>query len=261
MFWPQRCASWARNPKGPQITPFWHQSGRHPTVLHIRGGILRRIPARFSPDRSHPLNLDFFGVIFSSKNAPKLPKVRFPGFVFGVCPIGAMYSPQKSDFRDLYSGFAPSGPCFHPKSPLSGICSRGLPHRGQNFDFFFLFFVRKCPKNAPQGPRGPGAIFSAIFRLFLGPRGALGAPPGGRWGCPGAPLFSLSWAAALWGAPPVQFTLVCKDWRSLKGSSGALSCWMLPPEVPPPEVLPPEVPPPEVPPPEVLPLLGCKGDL
>ncbi len=30
----QGCASWARNPKGPQITPFCHQLGRHPTVLH-----------------------------------------------------------------------------------------------------------------------------------------------------------------------------------------------------------------------------------
>ena len=55
----------------PQITPFWHQMGRHPTVLHIRGGILRRIPARFSPDRSHPLNLNFFSAIFSQTNAKK----------------------------------------------------------------------------------------------------------------------------------------------------------------------------------------------
>ena len=57
---PQGCASWARNPKGPQITPFCHQLGRHPTVLHIRGGVRCRISARISPDRSHPLNLDFF---------------------------------------------------------------------------------------------------------------------------------------------------------------------------------------------------------
>ena len=45
--------------------------GRHPTVLHIRGGILRRIPARISPDRSHPLNLNFFSAIFEPKNAQK----------------------------------------------------------------------------------------------------------------------------------------------------------------------------------------------
>ena len=37
------------------------------------------------------------------------PKVRFPGFVFAVCPIGGMYSPQKFDFRDLYLRLAPLG--------------------------------------------------------------------------------------------------------------------------------------------------------
>ena len=50
------------------------------------------------------------------------------------------------------------------------------------------------------------------------PPGALGSPGGPCGGPPGAnffvppsplsPLLALSWAAALWGAPPVQFTLV-----------------------------------------------------
>ena len=67
---------------------------------------------------------------------------------------------------------------------------------GRIFDIFLIF--QKCPKNAPQGPGGPGALFSAYFRLFLGPWGALGAPPGGALGGPWAPLFSLSWAAVLY---------------------------------------------------------------
>ena len=56
----QGCASRARNTKGPKITPFWHQLGRHPAVLHDIKTRLRRISAQISPDRSHPLNLNFF---------------------------------------------------------------------------------------------------------------------------------------------------------------------------------------------------------
>ena len=55
-----RCAGWAQNPKGPQITPYCHQSGRHPTVLQTTKTSRRRIPVRISPDRSNPLNLNFF---------------------------------------------------------------------------------------------------------------------------------------------------------------------------------------------------------
>ena len=60
----QGCASWARNPTGPQNTPFCHKSGRHPTIFDIRTGILRRISARISPGGSHPLNLIFFFLHF-----------------------------------------------------------------------------------------------------------------------------------------------------------------------------------------------------
>ena len=73
----QGCASAARNPKGPQITPFWHQLGRHPTVLHDIKTRLRRISARISPDRSHPLNLNFFLTIFRPPNCPKIKKCYF----------------------------------------------------------------------------------------------------------------------------------------------------------------------------------------
>ena len=64
----QGCASWARNPKGSQIKPFWHQLGRHPTVLDIPGRKFCRISARISPDRSHPLNLNFSLTLFGTRN-------------------------------------------------------------------------------------------------------------------------------------------------------------------------------------------------
>ena len=137
----QGCASRARNPKGPQITPFRHQMGRRGTIWDLGTGILRRIPARFSPDRSHPLNLNFFSAIVD----PPKPNIAFSGRVS-----------KKSSKIDP-----------------------------------------ACLKWSPRALGGPGALFSGIFCLFLGPPGpALG-------GGPGAPLFSLSWAAALWGAPPV----------------------------------------------------------
>ena len=67
----QGCASAAWNAQGPQITPFCHQMGRHPTVLRANATEFRRIPARISPDRSHPLNLNsffhFFGPVFHEK--------------------------------------------------------------------------------------------------------------------------------------------------------------------------------------------------
>ena len=72
---PQGCACWARNPKGPQITPFCHQSGRHPTILDILGGLMRRISARISPDRSNPLNLNKVGCLPAASRAqgPRAP--------------------------------------------------------------------------------------------------------------------------------------------------------------------------------------------
>ena len=46
---PPRCAGWALNPKGPQVIPFRHQMGRHPTIWDFKTGIQHRIPARISP--------------------------------------------------------------------------------------------------------------------------------------------------------------------------------------------------------------------
>ena len=57
-----------------------------------------------------------------------------------------------------------------------------------------------------MGPRGPGGYFPPIFALFLGPGGLPWGGPGGAWGPLFLPIFLK--ADALWGAPPVQFTLV-----------------------------------------------------
>ena len=56
---PAGCAGWARNPKGPQVTPFCHQMGRHPTIWDFKTGIRHRIPARISPCGSRGLNPNF----------------------------------------------------------------------------------------------------------------------------------------------------------------------------------------------------------
>ena len=100
---------------------------------------------------------------------------------------------RSSDCRVFNSGFAPSGPCIHPKNPISGFCIRGLPHRGHVFapagrpefpaGISIFVFLPKWPKMAPQGPGGPWglyfAISCAIFGLFLGPLGGPGGalPP------------------------------------------------------------------------------------
>ena len=55
-----RCAGWARNPKGSQVTPFCHQMGRHPTIWDIGIRVLCRILARISLWGSRGLNPNFF---------------------------------------------------------------------------------------------------------------------------------------------------------------------------------------------------------
>ena len=67
----QGCAGWARNPKGPQITPFCHQMGRHPTIWDFKTGIRHRIPARISPWGSRGLNPNFLFAYLGSKIAKK----------------------------------------------------------------------------------------------------------------------------------------------------------------------------------------------
>ena len=66
-----RCAGWAWNPKGTQITPFCHQMGRRGTMIWDLGTAPRgRISLRISPGGFHPLTLNFFPPILDPKNAP-----------------------------------------------------------------------------------------------------------------------------------------------------------------------------------------------
>ena len=67
----QGCAGWARNPKGPQITPFCHQMSRHPTILDFKTGIRLRILARISPWGPRGPNPNFLFFYFGPKNAKK----------------------------------------------------------------------------------------------------------------------------------------------------------------------------------------------
>ena len=67
----------------------------------------------------------------------------------------------------------------------------------------------------PPGPRGPGGVFSAYFRAILGHFWPIFFPPISPLGALFlGPLLALLRAAALWGAPPVQFTLVDSDERN-----------------------------------------------
>ena len=75
-----RCAGWARNPEGPQITPFCHQMGRHPAIWDFKFGIRHRIPARISPWGSRGLNSNFFFAYFGPKNGQK--SIFWQGFEF-----------------------------------------------------------------------------------------------------------------------------------------------------------------------------------
>ena len=65
------CAGWARNSKGPQITPFCHQMGRHPTILDFRTGIRHRILARILPWGSWGLNPNFLFAYSGPQHAQK----------------------------------------------------------------------------------------------------------------------------------------------------------------------------------------------
>ena len=76
----QGCAGWARNPKGPQITPFRHQMGRRGTIWDFKTGIRLRIPARISPWGSRGPNPNFFFADFGAKNGKK--SIFWEGFEF-----------------------------------------------------------------------------------------------------------------------------------------------------------------------------------
>ena len=77
---PPRCAGWARNPKGPQVTPFCHQMGRRGTIWDFKTGIRLRIPARISPWGSRGPNPNFLLAYFGPKNGQK--SIFWEGFEF-----------------------------------------------------------------------------------------------------------------------------------------------------------------------------------
>ena len=97
---PQGCAGWARNPKGPQITPFCHQLGRHPTVLDATSADFRQISARRSLGGSRPLNLNFFFTILEPKNA------QMSIFVIFL----KIDTPSRGGFGRIWAPRGPRGP-------------------------------------------------------------------------------------------------------------------------------------------------------
>ena len=100
---PPRCAGWARNPKGPQITPFCHQMDRHPTIWDFKTGIQHRIPAWILPWGSRGLNPNFFSLILEQH----MPKSTFSARVLKLlAPIAMDLGPQ-----------GPKGPTGGPREP------------------------------------------------------------------------------------------------------------------------------------------------
>ena len=123
---PPRCAGWARNPKGPQVTPFRHQMGRRGTILDFKTGIRLRIPARISPWGSRGPNPNFFFAYFGAKNAQK--SIFWESFEFS-----ATHS----------NGFGAQGPKGPTGRPVGG-CPRGPGPQGAPWG----------PQGAPWGPKG-----------------------------------------------------------------------------------------------------------
>ena len=126
------CASWTRNL---QITPFCHRLGRHPTILHNLSRKIRRILVRISPDRSPPLNLNFFSSICCPQNAQNA-KIwtcfrkdrKQPWRAWQFRPIGAQggpWGPLGGHFRSKW------GPMGGPWVPPTSRAPRGADAVGQ----------------------------------------------------------------------------------------------------------------------------------
>ena len=121
-------------PKGPQITRFCHQMGRHPTICDFKPGIRHRIPARISPWGSRGPNPNFFVAYFG----PKLPKTRFSG---RVSNLSATHS----------NGFGAQGPTGRPAKAAQGAqVAHGAPGQSR--------------------PRGPGAQVAPVHGPPKGPK-------------------------------------------------------------------------------------------
>ena len=89
-----------------------------------------------------------------------------------------------------------------------GPCAPGV----RPAKIFYFFWSPKCPKKCPAGPGGPwgalGGPWGPYFPLFPPFFHPLGAPYFSFYTAVISPPISPLKAAALWGAPPAQFTLV-----------------------------------------------------
>ena len=114
------------------MTPIWLEMGRHPTVLDNRGGVLHRIPLRISPDRSNPLNFNFFLTIFLTKNQKKW----FSGRTKNTPARNAAVALEGLEANPAHRG--PRGPCgafreqFRPMWRLSGAIPAHVEAFGSN---------------------------------------------------------------------------------------------------------------------------------
>ena len=167
----QGCAGWARNPKGPKITPFCHQLGRHPTVLDATSAEFRQISARRSLGGSRPLNLNFFFHHFGAKNA----QIQFFGKTLKMDTPSQGRFGSKNTHIQFFVFF------LKMDTPSQGGFGRIWAPRGPRGP--------KGPQGAPWGPMGPpwapmgaqgaqGALFTGDFPIAL--RGLLGGAREGR---------------------------------------------------------------------------------
>ena len=110
---------------------------------------MRRISVRISPDRSHPLNLNFFGTIFGTTNAKKRN----------------FWTPFRERPQTVAMGLG-NAPHKGPRGPMWRLLGGIPPHKGP-----------KGAHGAPQGPPqgGAGGPFLAFF-WFLGPKDVLAGP-------------------------------------------------------------------------------------
>ena len=123
-------------PSPTQCRTFFQHMGRHPTILDIRGGIRYRIPLRISPERSNPLNLNFFSTIFWIKNYKKSVSGR------KKTPLrGTQQLPWRA-WSQILPIRGPRGPCggfweqfrpiMGPRGPMWPLWGKILLHTGPN---------------------------------------------------------------------------------------------------------------------------------
>ena len=207
-------------PWGPHAVPWGPREPVGSLVRHPRPG------SAFLVKKKRPCEASATRIgIFGEKKTP-LRGIRDPDRHFWS---------KKTPLRGIRDPDRRFGPLGAPSPPLGRPAGRPPGRPAGFFHFFCIFsFSSKIAQNGSPGPWGAlGAYFSLFSAYFWAP----GGPPGGALGGPGATLLAPSWAAALWGAPPVQFTLVPQwerheaPWDPLgrpAGSSDANCIWPRP---------------------------------